>query len=125
MTANSDDGVPTAWTAAIVVTSVTLDKTELALTVGDAAVQLKATVAPDNATDKTVTWTSDKPAVATVDATGKVTAVAGGEAIITAKAGDKTATCKVTVKAPAPASTPGVNAIDPFGNGGDPVGSGN
>ena len=109
----------------VAVTSVTLDKTELALTVGDAAVQLKATVAPDNATDKTVTWTSDKPAVATVDANGKVTAVAGGEAIITAKAGDKTATCKVTVKAPAPASTPGVNAIDPFGNGGDPVGSGN
>ena len=99
MTPNSDDGVPTSWTAAIVVTSVTLDKTELALTVGDAAVQLKATVAPDNATDKTVTWTSDKPAVATVDATGKVTAVAVGEATITAKAGDKTATCKVTVKA--------------------------
>ena len=105
MTANSDDGVPTAWTAAIVVTSVTLDKTELALTVGDAAVQLKATVAPDNATDKTVTWTSDKPAVATVDATGKVTAVAVGEAIITAQAGDKTATCKVTVKAPVVAVT--------------------
>ena len=99
MTPNSDDGVPTSWTAAIVVTSVTLDKTELALTVGDAAVQLKATVAPDNATDKTVTWTSDKPAVATVDATGKVTAVAEGTATITAKAGDKTATCKVTVKA--------------------------
>ena len=63
MTANSDDGVPTAWTAAIVVTSVTLDKTELALTVGDAAAQLTATVAPDNATDKTVTWTSSNPAI--------------------------------------------------------------
>ena len=99
MTANSDDGVPTAWTAAIVVTSVTLDKTELALTVGDAAAQLKATVAPDNATDKTVTWSIDKTSVATVDATGKVTAVAEGTATITAKAGDKTATCKVTVKA--------------------------
>ena len=99
MTPNSDDGVPTSWTAAIVVTSVTLDKTELALTVGDAAVQLKATVAPDNATDKTVTWSIDKTSVATVDATGKVTAVAEGEATITAKAGDKTATCKVTVKA--------------------------
>ena len=99
MTPNSDDGVPTSWTAAIVVTSVTLDKTELALTVGDAAVQLKATVAPDNATDKTVTWSIDKTSVATVDATGKVTAVAEGTATITAKAGDKTATCKVTVKA--------------------------
>ena len=123
MTANSDDGVPTAWTAAIVVTSVTLDKTELALTVGDAAVQLKATVAPDNATDKTVTWSSDKTSVATVDATGKVTAVAEGEATITAKAGDKTATCKVTVTAPAPA--PGMNAIDPFGKGDDPFGGSN
>ena len=99
MTPNSDDGVPTSWTAAIVVTSVTLDKTELALTLGDAAAQLKATVAPDNATDKTVTWSSDKTSVATVDATGKVTAVAEGTATITAKAGDKTATCKVTVKA--------------------------
>ena len=125
MTSGSDDGVPDGWTAAIVVSGITLDKTELALTVGDAAVQLKAIVSPDNATDKTVTWTSDKPAVATVDATGKVTAVAEGEATITAKSGDKTATCKVTVKAPAPASTPGVNAIDPFGNGGDPLDSGN
>ena len=74
MTSGSDDGVPDGWTSAIVVSGITLDKTELALIVGDAAVQLKATVAPDNATDKTVTWTSDKPAVATVDATGKVTA---------------------------------------------------
>ena len=119
MTPNSDDGVPTSWTAAIVVTSVTLDKTELALTLGDAAVQLKATVAPDNATDKTVTWSSDKTSVATVDATGKVTAVAEGEATITAKAGDKTATCKVTVTAP------GMNAIDPFGKGDDPFGGSN
>ena len=103
MTPNSDDGVPTSWTAqtdgATAVTSVALDKTTLALTVGDAAVQLTATVAPEDATDKTVTWSSDKESVATVDATGKVTAVAAGEATITAKAGDKTATCKVTVTA--------------------------
>ena len=130
MTANSDDGVPTAWTAAIVVTSVTLGKTELALVVNEADVTLTATVKPDDATDKTVTWTSSNPAVATVTATtdntkGTVHAVAAGTATITAQAGDKTATCKVTVKAPAPASTPSVNAIDPFGNGGDPVGSGN
>ena len=62
-----------------------------------------------------MTWTSDNPAVATIDATGKVTAVAEGEATITAKAGDKTATCKVTVK---------VVAIDkPSGYvaGGDPT----
>ena len=99
MTSGSDDGVPDGWTSFIPVSGITLDKTELVLIVGDAAVQLKATVAPDNATDKTVTWSIDKTSVATVDATGKVTAVAEGEATITAKAGDKTATCKVTVKA--------------------------
>ena len=97
MTSGSDDGVPDGWTSFIPVSGITLDKTELALTVGDAAAQLTATVAPDNATDKTVTWSIDKTYVATVDATGKVTAVAEGEATITAKAGDKTATCKVTV----------------------------
>ena len=103
MTPNSDDGVPTSWTAqmdgATAVTSVALDKTELVLTVGDAAAQLKAIVLPEDATDKTVTWSSDKTSVATVDATGNVTAVAAGEATITAKAGDKTATCTVTVTA--------------------------
>ena len=86
--------------AAVPVTSVKLDKTELALTVGDAAVQLTATVAPDNASVKSVTWTSDKTSVATVDETGKVTAVAAGTATITAFANDesgKSATCTVTV----------------------------
>ena len=86
----------TVKAAEVAVTSVTLDKTELALTVNDAA-QLTATVKPDNASVKSVTWTSDKTSVATVDETGKVTAVAGGTATITAKAGDKTATCTVTV----------------------------
>ena len=131
MTSGSDL-VPDGWTEqkaetddpATAVTSVALDKTELALTVGDAAVQLKATVLPEDATDKTVTWSSDKTSVATVDATGNVTAVAEGEATITATAGDKTATCKVTVTAAA-VSTPGVNANDPFGKGGDPLRSGN
>ena len=104
------------------VTSVALDADKMTLTVGDDG-QLTATVAPEDATDKTVTWSSDKTSVATVDATGKVTAVAEGTATITAKAGDKTATCKVTVKAAAPA--PGMNAIDPFGKGDDPFGGSN
>ena len=99
-------------------------KTELALVVNEADVTLTATVKPDDATDKTVTWTSDKPAVATVNANGTVHAVAEGEATITAMAGDKTATCKVTVTAAA-VSTPGVNANDPFDKGGDPLSSGN
>ena len=97
MEPDSDDGVPDGWTSFIPLWGITLDKTELVLIVGDAAAQLKATVLPEDATDKTVTWSIDKTSVATVDATGKVTAVAEGEATITAKAGDKTATCKVTV----------------------------
>ena len=77
------------------VTSLTLDRTTLTMTEGDTQT-LSATVKPENATDKTVTWSSSNTAVATVDG-GKVTAVAPGTATITAKAGDKTATCAVTV----------------------------
>lgn len=78
-------------------TGITLNKSELTLVAGAVDDSLKATVTPADSTD-TVVWSSDKPAVATVDpATGKVTAVAPGEAIITATAGTETATCKVTV----------------------------
>ena len=80
----------------ISVTSITLSKTALTLTEGDTET-LTATVKPDNATDKSVTWSSSNPSVATVD-NGKVTAVAEGTATITAKAGEKTATCTVRVK---------------------------
>ena len=80
----------------IAVTGVTLNKTALTLTEG-ASEKLIATVKPDNATDKTVTWTSSDSTVAEVDSDGKVTAVKEGTAKITAKAGDKTAECTVTV----------------------------
>ena len=98
MKANSDDGVPTSWTPKkiVLVESVTLNKQEMSLNVGESET-LKATVKPDGASDQTVTWTSSKPAVATVDATGKVTAVAAGEATITTQAGDKSASCTVSV----------------------------
>lgn len=80
------------------VESVTLDKSTLALDVyNNATAKLTATVAPDNATDPTVTWTTDAAGVATVADDGTVTAVAVGTATITAKAGDKSATCEVTV----------------------------
>ncbi|MBO4536704.1 MAG: Ig-like domain-containing protein [Bacteroidales bacterium] len=84
----------------IPVTGVSLDKTSLTLTEGDTQT-LKATVAPDNASDKSVTWTSSAPTVATVDDTGKVTAVKAGEATITVKTkdGGKQATCALTVNA--------------------------
>ncbi len=80
------------------VLGVTLDKTSVSLEVG-ATLTLTATVSPDNADNKTVTWSSSDEAVATVDENGKVTAVAVGNVTITAKAGDKTAECKVTISA--------------------------
>ena len=80
-------------------TGISLNKSELTLTAGNSDTSLTATVTPSDSTDSVV-WSSDKPAVAAVDsATGKVTAVAPGEAIITAKAGTKTATCTVKVQA--------------------------
>ena len=88
-----------AVTVTVPTGSVTLDKTSLSLAVGE-AVQLTATVKPDNATDKTVTWTSSDESVAKVD-NGKVTAVKSGNASITAKCGGKTAECVVTVTVPA------------------------
>jgi hypothetical protein len=77
------------------VTSVTLDQTEVSVKVGETCA-LVATVAPADATDPAVTWTSSDVKVATV-AEGVVTGVAAGEATITATAGGKTATCTVTV----------------------------
>ena len=78
-------------------TGITLNKNELTLTAGNSDTSLTATVTPADSTD-TVVWSTNKPAVATVDsATGKVTAVAPGEAIITATAGTESATCTVTV----------------------------
>lgn len=91
------DSIYTADTS-VAVTDVTLDKTTLSL-VEEETATLTATVAPANATDKTVTWTSSATDVATVDSTGKVTAVKAGTATITAKAGEKTAACDVTVTA--------------------------
>ena len=82
----------------VAVTSVELNKTSTSITVGGTET-LTATVKPDNATDKSVTWTSSDSTVATVEK-GVVTAVKAGEATITAKAGDKTATCAVTVTVP-------------------------
>ncbi|MEG2842008.1 MAG: leucine-rich repeat protein, partial [Ruthenibacterium sp.] len=83
-------------------TGITLNKTKLSLIEGDSET-LTATVLPENVTDKTVTWTSDKKDIATVGANGKVTAVKAGTATITAKtANGKSATCAVTVTAKKP-----------------------
>ncbi|EFF69309.1 cohesin domain protein [Eshraghiella crossota DSM 2876] len=78
-------------------TGISLNKSELTLNAGDNDTSLTATVTPGDSTD-TVVWSSNKPEVATVNpTTGEVNAAAPGEAIITAKAGTKTATCTVKV----------------------------
>ena len=79
------------------VESVAVSKQAISLDLGQEET-VKATVLPDNATDKTVTWSSSDTSVATVS-NGKIVAVGSGTATITATAGEKTATVSVTVKA--------------------------
>ena len=82
------------------VTGVLLSSDTLTLNVGETA-QLTATVLPETATNRNVTWSSNAPGVATVNSSGKVTAVSAGTATITVTTADggKTATCEVTVTA--------------------------
>ena len=87
--------------ASVAVTGVTLDKTEVTLKMGaTTSATLVATVAPSNATNKNVSWSSSNESVATV-ADGVITAVGAGTATITVTTadGNKTATCSVTVQA--------------------------
>ena len=73
----------TKVTVSTKVEKIELDQTKGSLKVGN-SVTIKATVTPDEATDKAVTWSSSDEKVATVDSNGKVTAVASGNAVITA-----------------------------------------
>ncbi|MBQ9547707.1 MAG: Ig-like domain-containing protein [Bacteroidales bacterium] len=83
--------------ATVDVTGISLSETSKTLNPGE-SFMLTATVTPDNATDKSVKWSSSDETVVSVEQNGKVTALKTGTAVITAKAGDKTATCTVTVK---------------------------
>jgi uncharacterized protein (TIGR02145 family) len=89
----NDPNVP----AGIAVTGISLDKTILVLFVAE-DYTLSATITPDSATYQTITWTSSNTKIATIDNAGKVTAITEGKTTITAKAGNKTATCEVEVK---------------------------
>ena len=75
---------------------ITLDRTEVTLAL-EGAVILNAEVFPDNAADKTVKWESSNNKAAAVDQTGKITAVGIGSAVITARSGEASAQCEVTV----------------------------
>ena len=80
----------------IKVTSITLSQTSVTLSSGE-SVSLTATITPENATNKTITWSSSNTSVATVF-NGKVTAVAVGKATITAKASNGlSSTCNIEV----------------------------
>ena len=105
ITVTTEDGGKTATCAVKVdakvypVTSVSLDKTSCEMTEGD-ELTLTATINPENATNKNVTWSTSDATVATV-ADGKVIALKAGNATITVTTedGNKTATCALTVKA--------------------------
>lgn len=83
----------------IYVTNIALSSTVVSLNVGE-TMQLTATVSPNNATNKSVTWSSDKESVATVSSSGLVTAKASGNATITCNANDGSncqASCNIIV----------------------------
>ena len=83
----------------ISVDGISLDKNELTINVGE-SFKLSAAISPANASNKKITWTSDKPEIAEVDQDGNVTGKAAGNAVITATTedGNNTANCNVTVK---------------------------
>ena len=106
-TASCTVTVVSADTPIVDITGVTLNKTSVSIDEGKTAT-LIATIAPDNATDTTVTWGSSNTAVATISKNGVITAKKAGTAIITVTAtngtkdtsDDKSATCTVTVTGP-------------------------
>jgi uncharacterized protein YjdB len=91
VTVTTQDGAKTAGSVVtvsnVLITSVTLSKSAATVGVGDTT-SIKATIAPVNASNKTVVWSSSNPSIATVNATGIVTAVAVGNATINATAQD-------------------------------------
>ena len=105
--ASEDGAISASGVITVVVspTGLTMPET-LTLTEGGEAQSAAATVEPEDATDKAVTYTSSDESIATVDAAGKVTPVAAGEAIITAKVGGLEASCTVTVEAEEPEEAP-------------------
>lgn len=114
ITATSCDGAYTASCVVTVnpinVTSVSLNKTATTVFI-DASETLTATVAPENASYKTVKWSSSDESVATVDASGKVTGIDWGTAVITATTDDgaKVASCTVTVEEADPTEVENLN----------------
>jgi len=96
----------------IPVSSITLNSTSLKLYVGDIVLLEVTRIKPTDATDKTVIWSSDTPAIASVDQSGNVTALSAGTAKISASVGGKSVNCIVTVSSLAVATS---DYIDEYG----------
>ena len=98
---------PTPTPSVVHVTGVTLDQSQLIMTVGDSTV-LTARVSPDNATDKTIAWYAEDSKIAAVDGNGKITALAEGQTRITVvtRDGDHKALCDITIHKKAPTDIP-------------------
>lgn len=92
------------------VSSVTVTASSTTVEVGG-SVQVTATVLPENATDKSVVWSSSQESVATVNSLGLVTAVAAGETVITAKAGNVEGNVTITVTEPAVTLEPAFSSV--------------
>lgn len=125
ITATSKDGgleaVCNVTVEPVAVTEVSLNAKAVTLKVGE-TYQLKETILPENATDKTVTWISSNTKAATVSG-GAVTAVGTGSAVIIVKtnSGTKTASCTVTVQGSLPSEGPSVPPTgEPSGSPGVP-----
>lgn len=105
------------------VTSIAINKQNIKLSQIGATEQLTATITPTDATNKSVTWTSSNPSVATVDETGLVTALANGTATITVKTvdGGYTANCMVTVDIKSTSNNGGSNGSSSNSSGGGSV----
>lgn len=91
--------------------TISLNRAVLALDVGE-----KASLKVNEETEEPCSWSSSDPTVATVSDSGEVTALAAGNAVITAKVGDAEATCSVTVKAAGDSTAPDDNTTKPNDN---------
>ena len=116
VTANDGSGAQATCVVEVkqYVTSISLDKASLPLVIGDEATLFVTSVLPDNANDKTYTWSSSDDSIVSVDNSGKVTAKAKGKATIKATANDGSgvnATCSVVVSSKCPAGAVDMGTI--------------
>ncbi len=104
ITATTGDGKLSAIcevTVGISISTLTLDKTELILIKGTEETLTATVDPPDTTENKTIEWISSKSTVAAVDSNGRITAIEGGTAVITAQVGSHVDECVVTVIVPA------------------------